>query len=49
MESKRLNLSELTQVREEKDIPGNFTSVRGEYFIPEINKTAFYKKNRLYG
>lgn len=45
MGTTRFNLSEFKKVREEDDIPGNFTSVRGEYFIPGINKTAFYKMN----
>lgn len=45
METTRFNLSEFKKVREEFDIPGNFTSVRGEYFIPGLNKTAFYKMN----
>lgn len=41
----RLNLQNLELVRKEEDIPGNFISVRGEYFISEIGKTAFYKEN----
>lgn len=31
--------------KEEDEIPGNFTSVRGEYYIPEIGKTGFFKLN----
>ena len=44
-ESKRFELSNFKKVREEKDIPGNFTSVMGEFFIPSLGKTGFYKKN----
>lgn len=43
--TKRFNLSEFKKVKEEIDIPGNFTSVRGAYFIPGINKLGFYKEN----
>ena len=41
----RLKLSDLTLVKEENQIPGNFTSVIGEYYIPKIGKTGFYKMN----
>ena len=34
-------------VKEEEDIPGNFTTVRGEYYIPNIGKTGFYKENGI--
>ena len=34
----RIKLSDLKQVRKECDIPGNFTSVRGEYYIPQIGQ-----------
>ena len=42
---KRLKLSQTKLVKAEEEIPGNFTSVRGEYYIPEIGKTGFYKLN----
>ena len=41
----RLKLSNLTLVKEENQILGNFTSVVGEYYIPQIGKTGFYKMN----
>ncbi len=41
----RIKLSDLTLVKDEDDILGNFTSVRGEYYIPQIGKTGFYKMN----
>lgn len=41
----RFNLSDLKKVRDEMEIPGNFTSVRGEYLLPGMNKTGFYKMN----
>lgn len=41
----RINLSNLKQEKGEFDLPGNSTSVRGEYFIPQINKTGFFKQN----
>lgn len=41
----RKNLSEYKKVKDEKDIPGNFTSVRGEYMDPATGKTGFYKLN----
>ena len=42
---KRLKLSNAELVKSEEDIPGNFTSVKGEYYIPDIGKTGFYKLN----
>ena len=42
---KRLNISQLKLVREEYEIPGNFTSIRGEYYISSIGKTGFLKFN----
>lgn len=45
MEIKRFNLSDFKKVRDENDIPSNFTSVRGEYLIPGMNITGFYKMN----
>ena len=45
MYTKKVNLSELITVRTESEIEGNFTSVRGEYYVPSINKTGFYKEN----
>ena len=41
----RLILSELNLVRSEDEIEENCTSVMGEYYIPSIGKTAFYKEN----
>lgn len=43
--TKRFNLSEFKKVLEEDDIPGNFTSVRGVYLIPNVNEIGFYKEN----
>lgn len=45
MSVKRINVSNLELVRTYDEIPGNFTSVRGEYNIPQIGKTAFFKVN----
>lgn len=45
MSVKRLKLSDLKLVKEENEILGNFTSVRGEYAIPKTGKTGFYKLN----
>lgn len=45
MSVKRLKLSDLKLVKEEDEILGNFTSVRGEYAIPETGKAGFYKLN----
>lgn len=45
MKYKRFNLSEFMKLRDEDHISGNFTSVRGEYYIPYLNKTGFYKVN----
>lgn len=41
----RLKLSELELVKERNNITGNFTSVFGEYYIPQIKRTGFYKSN----
>lgn len=41
----RIKISDLTLVKDEDEILGNFTSVRGEYYIPKIGKTGFYKMN----
>lgn len=41
----RLQLSQMQLVKTENEIPGNFTSVRGEYYISNIGKTGFYKLN----
>ena len=41
----RVDLFELNKVRNKEDIPGEFSSVMGEYFIDSIGKTAFYKEN----
>lgn len=45
MKYKRFNLSEFIKIRDEEEISGNFTSVRGEYYIPFLSKTGFYKVN----
>lgn len=41
----RIKISDLRIIKEENQIPGNFTSVIGEYYIPQISKTGFYKLN----
>ncbi len=41
----RLMISQLSLVRGENEIPGNFTAVRGEYYINSIEKTGFFKLN----
>lgn len=41
----RFGLSNFKKVIEEKQIPGNFTSVEGAYYIPGIDTLGFYKKN----
>ena len=41
----RIYLSSCSKVKDEANIPGNFTSVCGEYFVPSMNKTGFYKTN----
>lgn len=41
----RIDLANLKFVKGEFELPGNSTSVRGEYYIPQINKTAFFKQN----
>ncbi len=43
-DTKRFNLSEFKKM-EEDDIPGNFTSGRGAYLIPDMNEIGFYKEN----
>lgn len=45
----RIPLSSCTKVKDESDIPGNFTSVMGEYFVPSENRTGFYKLNCSFG
>jgi len=45
MSYNRTYLSSCSKVKDEADIPGNFTSVRGEYFVPSMNRTGFYKLN----
>ena len=49
MEITRFNLSDFKKLRGEWDIPGNSTSVRGEYLIPGMNITVFYKMNGCMG
>ena len=46
MKYQRFNLSEFQKIKNEEDIPGNFTSIRGEYYIPYFNKTSFYKRGK---
>lgn len=41
----RRNLSEYKLITKEEEIPGNFTSVRGEYMDPLTKKAGFYKLN----
>lgn len=45
MSIERIKLSELKKIRDEEDIEGYFTSVEGEYDLPERGKTAFYKES----
>lgn len=45
MNSNRIKLQDLILERQENELLGNFTSVRGEYYIPQIGKTGFYKEN----
>ena len=49
MNFERINLSDCKKVKNEEDIPGNFTSVMGEYFVPTENRTGFYKLNSSFG
>jgi len=48
MKYNRTDLSSYTKIRDEAEIPGNFSSVNGEYFVPSMNKTGFYKPNSSY-
>ena len=41
----RVDINDCLKVKDESDIPGNFTSVIGEFKLPKSNKTAFYKKD----
>lgn len=41
----RIDINECLKVKDESDIPGNFTSVIGEFKLPKSNKTAFYKED----
>lgn len=41
----RIDINKCLKVKDESDILGNFTSVRGEFKLPELNKTAFYKED----
>ena len=41
----RLNIEQLRLVRPSFELKGSFTSVMGEYFIPTIEKTGFYKES----
>ena len=45
MQFDRILLSSCTKIKDEGELSGNFTSVIGEYFIPNENKTGFYKTN----
>ena len=40
-----INLDSCKLIRDEKEIEGNFTSVVGEYAIPGMEKTGFFKEN----
>ena len=48
MSVERIDLSECKLVKDESDIPGCYTSVRGEYFIPTMGRTGFYKTNESF-
>ena len=41
----RVDISNYKLIKDESEIPGNFTSVRGEYQIPGTDKTGFFKQN----
>ena len=43
----RIDISKFKLVKDELDIPGSFTSVKGEYYIPEVNNTGFFKINNV--
>ena len=45
MKFNRILLSSCKKIKNEEDIPGNFTSIRGEYILPSENRTGFYKLN----
>lgn len=45
MKYNRICLSSCKKIKDETDIRGNFTSVMGEYFVPSMNRTGFYKLN----
>ena len=45
----RIPLSSCLKVKDESDIPGNFTSVTGEYLVPAEGRTGFYKLNSSFG
>lgn len=49
MEYNRICLSSCSKIKDEDEIPGNFTSVMGEYFVPSMNRTGFYKLNSSFG
>ena len=40
-----VELSLCTKIKEAKDLPGDFRSVQGEYVIPKLTRTGFYKPN----
>ena len=41
----RIKLSSLSLIKKRDEISGSFASVRGEYYIPQIGRTGFYKEN----
>lgn len=45
----RIDLCKLNKIRDKEEIPGEFSSVKGEYLIDSIGKTAFYKENGYMG
>lgn len=45
----RIDLCKLNKISDKEEIPGEFSSVKGEYLIDSIGKTAFYKENGYMG
>ncbi len=41
----KIDVSKCPQLKDEDDMTGNFISVKGEFILPETNKTAFYKED----
>lgn len=44
-DTKRFNLSEFKKVMEEDNIDRKATSIKGAYFIPDMNEIGYYKEN----